>query len=93
MPLSFLADVILKARYPTISALANSVKNRGELLAPLGSAFYFGPYRWSAPEAHKVALKGIKMLSRVAYAFSRRRFRQQHVLRGEPRGLRADLLT
>ena len=45
MPLSFPADVMLKARYPTISALANSVKNRGELLAPLGSAFYFGPYR------------------------------------------------
>ena len=34
MPLSFPEDVMLKARYPTISALANSVKNRGELLAP-----------------------------------------------------------
>ncbi len=93
MPLSFPADVMLKARYPTISALANSVKNRGELLAPLGSAFYFGPYRWSAPEAHKALSRGSRCSVGSHTLSADDVFGNNMSSAGEPRGLRADLLT
>src|SRR5215207_4308375 len=84
MPLSFPEDVMLKARSPTISALANSVKNGGELLAPKAAPSILA-LTVGVPLKHIRTLKGIKMLSRVACAFSRPRFRQQQVLRGGSR--------